>query len=552
MRAEAGLRSGDHGSLLHLDRQTGLPGAQLGGEGLVTHLPQHPVARSQRGHELHLRPGQRGRHAPHGAARVELVAVAFPCRPRQAPGGSEERRGRHVGQMLGVLRMNAVQPEPALPGIPHRARLAQRREGGLFLGGEAMGLPGRGNGCGSLGRRQACQQVLSQRALRQQAREIQRAACLGPGTRQPLAPEGLHPHHGADHVAVHVQVACMHGLRDLRHGFVDAGMHPESEPVAGGIDGVDECRQLLAPVAQHMQHGAEDLAAELAEAADLDERGRHEMALPCPFGHGSLEHAAAFFAQPGNVRLDDFAGRGVDDGADIGVQVVGPIDPQGLHGPFEHVLDAVGGFFLQAQHAQRRAPLSGRIEGGGEHVGHHLLGQRGGIHHHGVLPTRFGNQRHGPAMPVDPLCERRLQDAGHLGRAGEQHALHAGIGHQCGAHRLAPSRQQLDGPGWHPGLAQDAHGGGGDERRLLGRLGQHGIACRKRGRHLPREDGQRKIPGADAQHRAQGAVGVVGKAFAHLRRVVAQEVHRLTHLGHRIGQRLARLPHDQPHELLHA
>jgi hypothetical protein len=41
-------------------------------------------------------------------------------------------------------------------------------------------------------------------------------------------------------------------------------------------------------------------------------------------------------------------------------------------------------------------------------------------------------------------------------------------------------------------------------RGLLGRLGQHRVAGGQRRAHLAGEDGQREVPGADADHRAGG------------------------------------------------
>ena len=46
--------------------------------------------------------------------------------------------------------------------------------------------------------------------------------------------------------------------------------------------------------------------------------------------------------------------------------------------------------------------------------------------------------------------------------------------------------------GRNAGLAQQLHGPEGDQRRFLGRLGQHRIAGRERRRDLAREDGERE------------------------------------------------------------
>ena len=74
------------------------------------------------------------------------------------------------------------------------------------------------------------------------------------------------------------------------------------------------------------------------------------------------------------------------------------------------------------------------------------------------------------------------------------------------AHRLAAAGQQLQRAARHAGRLQHAHRLGGDQRRLLGRLGQHRVAGGQRRGHLAGEDGQREVPRADAHHRAQRPV----------------------------------------------
>ena len=149
------------------------------------------------------------------------------------------------------------------------------------------------------------------------------------------------------------------------------------------------------------------------------------------------------------------------------------------------------------------------------------------------------------AVRAQAAAERALQQARHFGGAGEQHALHARVGHQRGAHGLARPGQQLHGRARHAGRPQRAHGGGGNERRLFGGLGQHRVAGGQCCSHLADEDGQRKIPRADAHHRPQRLVGGVVEAAANLLRVIAQKVHRLAHFGHCVGAGLAGFAHEQ-------
>jgi len=86
---------------------------------------------------------------------------------------------------------------------------------------------------------------------------------------------------------------------------------------------------------------------------------------------------------------------------------------------------------------------------------------------------------------------------------------------------------------------QDAYGLGSHQRRLLGRLGQHRVTGSQCSSYLTAEDGEREVPRADAHHRAQWAVGVIGKVVARLHRVVTQEVHGFTHFGDGVGEGLA-------------
>jgi hypothetical protein len=60
---------------------------------------------------------------------------------------------------------------------------------------------------------------------------------------------------------------------------------------------------------------------------------------------------------------------------------------------------------------------------------------------------------------------------------------------------------------------EQAHGLGGDQRRLLGGLGEHRVAGGQRGGDLAGEDGQREVPGADADEHA-AAVQAEGVGLA--------------------------------------
>ena len=347
---------------------------------------------------------------------------------------------------------------------------------------------------------------------------------------------------------------------DLRQhavdGLVDAGVHTEGEAVAGAVDVADQRFEVVTLIAQHVQHGTEDLAAQVLDAPDFDERGRHVGA----GGHGlmvgacagGLADAMALGAHRVDVLDDVVACLGVDHGAHIGGQHAGVALTQLAGGAFQHGQHAVGAVFLHAQHAQGRAALAGRIEGRDQHVLHHLLGQRGGVHDHRVLAAGLGDQRDGVTFAVQALGQSGGDEASHFGGAGEHDGGNARVGHQRGAHLHAVARQQLQHVGRDAGLVQDAHGFGGNQRRLLGRLGDDRVAGGQCGRNLTGEDGQREVPRADAQHRTQRPVGVVLELGRHLVGVVAQEVHGLADLGDGVGQRLAGLADHQTHQDRHA
>ena len=115
-----------------------------------------------------------------------------------------------------------------------------------------------------------------------------------------------------------------------------------------------------------------------------------------------------------------------------------------------------------------------------------------------------------------------------------------------------------------PGLQDQLGDAVRGERRLLRRLRNHRIAGDQRGRHLPRENRDRKVPRADAgEHTAAVQRQHVALAdrtsqrnrpaelLARLLRVVAAEIHCLAHVRHGVGQGLPRLPYAQGHQAGH-
>ena len=79
------------------------------------------------------------------------------------------------------------------------------------------------------------------------------------------------------------------------------------------------------------------------------------------------------------------------------------------------------------------------------------------------------------------LCgERAIDGAGDFGRAGEGDAGDARIGDQA-APTVAVAGNEMQRARRHAGVVQQRNGERGDQRRLLGRLGDHRIAGGERG-----------------------------------------------------------------------
>ena len=121
--------------------------------------------------------------------------------------------------------------------------------------------------------------------------------------------------------------------------------------------------------------------------------------------------------------------------------------------------------------------------------------------------------------------------------------------------RHSPDRavadEQRERVGGRAGLVHEPHRFRGDQRRLLGRLGDHRVAGGEGCGDLAGEYGDREVPRADADHHAERPVGGVGEsAAADASRVVAQEVDRLADVAQRVGQRLAGFAANQAGEPL--
>ena len=233
-----------------------------------------------------------------------------------------------------------------------------------------------------------------------------------------------------------------------------------------------------------------------------------------------------------------------DDGADIDRKPARIADFELGHRAFQHCEHAVGDIVLKAENAQGRTALASRIEGRRQNVDHHLLGERRGIDHHRIEAAGLGDQRQRRAAPREPAGELFFDQARDRRRAGEDDPLDTAVADQRRA-RFARAGHELERLARNASLVQDAHGFGGDQRRLLGGLGDHRISRRERGGDLAGEDRKRKVPGTDADDEAKRGGREGQERARRLVRIVAQEVGRLAHFRDRVRVGLAGFAHDE-------
>ena len=283
-------------------------------------------------------------------------------------------------------------------------------------------------------------------------------------------------------------------------------MHAESKAKAQGVDLVDDRIHVFPCIAQHVQHGAKDFAAKILYLAHLNQRRGHKVAIAAFRWQLQANDLMALVLHGSDVGFNVGHGLRVNDGAHVGAQLVRIAHAQLLHGTLQHVQHMVCAVFLQAQQAQGRAALTCRVIGRLQYIAHHLLGQGRRIDHHGVDAASLGNQWHRLAMAAQALRQRAVNVLGHGVGAGKHHGVGIRMGHQCLADGFAFAGQQLQRMGRNASLVQQLHGLRGNQAGLLGRLGNHCIARSQRRGKLPGKDGQRKIPGADADHHAERAV----------------------------------------------
>src|SRR5450830_1019132 len=505
------------------------------GFGQLSFRPYRRTADGQYRRQLGQQVAFHFRQAQHVLAGQDGVAVAFAGRTGQQAGDT-------------ALRLRG---EPAAQGAQFAERVAV---GPGFQGGQrlAHGIAQAHVRCGQCVTPNEGLLDRIGRTRRQQAVQVQRTTGFRAGARQAFAAKRLHADHGPDNVAVDVDVTGMNVVDHLGDGLVDARVYAQRQAVAGSVDLADQLVDFFTLVAHHVQHWAEDLPLQLVEAFQFDQGWHHEGAALdlLAVGNRHLVHRAAFVAHGLDVLLDAGLGLGVDHRADIHRQTLRVAQTAFSHGALEHFDDAICRIFLQAQDTQGRATLAGTVEGRRHHVDDHLFGQGRGVDDHRVLATGFGDQRNRPALGIQATGDIALQQACDFGGTGEHHAFDAIITDQTRTDGFALARQQLQHAFRNAGFEQDAHRLCGHQWGLLGRLGQYRVTGGQCGSDLTAENRQREVPRADADHRAQWAVGVVGEIVTRLHGVVTQEVHGFTHFGDGVGESLAGFTGQQAHQRL--
>ena len=204
------------------------------------------------------------------------------------------------------------------------------------------------------------------------------------------------------------------------------------------------------------------------------------------------------------MRVEQGPGVLVDDGPDVGGRIEGVADHERSHGSRQHREHVVGDLLLKIQHAQCRAPLSGALECRDDHIVHNLFRQRRGVDQHDVLAAGFRDQRHDRPFPFGKLpVDQRRRFHG----SGERDAGDARIPDQPAADARTVTGEQVQKPRRHAGFVEQAHRFGGDQRRLLGGFGRDPVAGGQCRADLARENGQRKVPRADAGEHAAALQG---------------------------------------------
>ena len=195
-------------------------------------------------------------------------------------------------------------------------------------------------------------------------------------------------------------------------------------------------------IAQHMQHRPEHLALDVGDLAHFDQRRRDERAACGVVAQRRLSDLVAAAAHRLDVGRDRVARLRGDDRADVDRELARIADLELGHRALQHREHAVGDVVLQAEDAQRRTALAGRIEGRRQDVDDDLLGERRGIDDHRVEAAGLGDEGERRAAARKAARELLFDEPRDRRRAGEDDALDAAVGDQRRAD-FAGARHEL-------------------------------------------------------------------------------------------------------------
>jgi hypothetical protein len=256
------------------------------------------------------------------------------------------------------------------------------------------------------------------------------------GSGQPAPAERLHAHHGADLIAVDVDVAdAAAALKRLGLRF-DARVHTQGESVPGAVDALGNGIDVGGPEPHYVQNGTEHFALERVEGGNLDGQRSNEGPLGARLREHELADRHALGLDPGLVLLEHRLGLGIDHGSDVGCEPGRIAYAQLAHVSGQQLDGASGDVLLHEEDTQRRAALAGAVEGGAHGIHGNLFGQRRGVGQHRVLPAGLGDENGDRALARRESAMDQLRG---LGRPGERYACDIGIGDQAVADFLARS-----------------------------------------------------------------------------------------------------------------
>ena len=208
-----------------------------------------------------------------------------------------------------------------------------------------------------------------------------RAAGLEAGAGEAFTAERLAAGHGADLVAVDVEVADADSLHPVIDVRLDAAVNAQGEAVAGALDVVDHFVPLIVTPGGDVQQRPENFFFRQVFPVHQRRFRRHVESL-CAKSRVDFRRdraPASVAAQPGAGLFQLIAGAGVDDRPHVAGQQGGMPHFQRRHGAFELGQQAVKQGVLHQQHPQGGAALTGAGAGAGQHIPYQLLRQSGAV-----------------------------------------------------------------------------------------------------------------------------------------------------------------------------